>query len=107
MRRHLLGLSSAQLSLVLVLAGGTVWAQDAEELFGKLDANKDGYVTPDEVQDSQKSLYERLVRTSDKNGDGKLSKDEFLAGLKPDQGAKPSLGEGQAAPGRPGGRRGA
>ena len=97
MRRHLLGLSSA-----LALAVGTVWAQDADELFGKLDANKDGYVTPDEVQDSQKSLYQRLVRTSDKNGDGKLSKEEFQAGLRPDEGPKTPLGGQPSNERRPG-----
>src|SRR5215203_1001789 len=76
------------------LAAAPLVAQEPNDLFTKLDANKDGYVTPDEVQEGQKALYERLLRTSDKDGDKKLSKDEFQAGLKPDEGPRPPLAGG-------------
>src|SRR5688572_3354802 len=56
--------------------------QAQEELFDKLDANKDGFITPDEVDGEAKTKLERLLRTSDKDEDKKLSKDEFAAGLK-------------------------
>lgn len=82
-----------------MLSAGPLAAQDAADLFSKLDANKDGFVTPDEVQESQKALYERMLRTSDKDGDKKLSKDEFLAGLRPDEGPRPPLAGGPQGPG--------
>ena len=77
------------------LAAAPLAAQDPSDLFSKLDANKDGFVTPDEVQEGQKALYERMLRTSDKDGDKKLSQDEFQAGLKPDEGPRPPLAGGQ------------
>src|SRR5262245_25179098 len=62
--------------------GGLVFAQDAS-LFEKLDANKDGYVTADEIKsDEQKAHFERLLKNADKDGDKKLSKEEFQSGLR-------------------------
>ncbi len=98
MRIRLAGVVAAAL-----FSAGPLAAQDAADLFGKLDTNKDGYVTPDEVQESQKALYERMLRNADKDGDKKLSKDEFLAGLKPDETPKPPLAGGQPF-GPPGGK---
>ena len=57
---------------------------DREALFKKLDANGDGQVAADEVSDDQKRLFTRLLR-SDKNEDGKLSLEEFLAGTTEDR----------------------
>src|SRR5262245_55249522 len=45
---------------------------DADGLFAKLDANKDGFVTGEEVPEGQKALFERLVRNADRNGDKKI-----------------------------------
>jgi collagen type III alpha len=98
MRIHVAAIVAAALFSASPLA-----AQDAADLFGKLDANKDGYVTPDEVQESQKALYERMLRNADKDGDKKLSKEEFIAGLKPDDGPKTPLAGGQPF-GPPGGK---
>lgn len=53
-----------------------------EELFGRLDANQDGAVTGDEIPERQKRFLDRVVKAGDKNGDGKLDKEEFVAGLK-------------------------
>lgn len=50
-------------------------------LFDKLDANLDGQVTTDEVPEEQKQLFDRLVRKSDADGNGQLSKEEFVASL--------------------------
>src|SRR3954463_10757604 len=99
MRIHLAGIVAAA-----VFSVGPLAAQDAADLFSKLDVNKDGYVTPDEVQESQKALYERLLRTADKDGDKKLSKDEFQAGLKPDDTPRQALAGG--GPGGPPGAKG-
>jgi len=83
------------------MTAGTLAAQDAADLFNKLDANKDGYVTPDEVQESQKALFERMLRNADKDGDKRLSKEEFQAGLKPDETPKQPLAGGQPFGGAP------
>ena len=99
MRKYLLGFVAA------VAAGGLLpgvsdspaWGQEAE-LFDKLDANKDGVVSGDEVPDDKQSIFERLLRVGDKNGDKKLSKEELVAGLKQ---AAPQADN--APPGRPGG----
>ncbi len=96
MRIHLPALF-ATLALALPLT-----AQDEADLFTKLDANKDGFVTADEVQDSNKALFERLLRNADKNADAKLSKDEFQAGLRPAEGPRPPLDGAAGTPGRPG-----
>ena len=45
MRNHLAGF----FSLAGLFLAGSLPAQDAAELFSKLDANKDGYITPDEM----------------------------------------------------------
>jgi Ca2+-binding EF-hand superfamily protein len=59
--------------------------QRHEALFNELDSNHDGSITSDEVPEESRRLFERLKRQNDKDGDGKLSKDEFVAGLSEDQ----------------------
>jgi len=68
-------------------------------LFKGLDTNSDGQIGKDEVPEEQRRLLERLIRTSDKNGDGKLSSDEFAAGLAEER------PKSEAATGGPGGGR--
>lgn len=53
---------------------------DDGDVFDRLDANEDGFVTADEVDADKKRLFDRLLRTSDANEDGKLTRDEFTAG---------------------------
>ncbi|MEY3026774.1 MAG: EF-hand domain pair [Planctomycetota bacterium] len=55
--------------------------------FEDLDKNKDGFITEDEVSTEQ---WERLKRR-DKDGDGKVSKDEFGQGGRP-RGPRPGTG---------------
>jgi Ca2+-binding EF-hand superfamily protein len=57
---------------------------DAEHksTFAAMDANHDGQLTADEFPAEQKRLLTRLLRIADRNGDGKLSESEFLAGLR-------------------------
>jgi Ca2+-binding EF-hand superfamily protein len=60
---------------------GAAFAQE-ESLFERLDKNKDGFVTSDEVEGERKPLFERLLRNADKNKDGKLDREEFSVAIK-------------------------
>src|SRR5688572_14139813 len=90
--------------VAIFIAAGSVSSQELFDLFGRLDANKDGYVTADEVQEPQKGLFERLIRNGDKDGDGKLSQEEFRSGLRPGDGPRGERGagprDGEATAGR-------
>jgi Ca2+-binding EF-hand superfamily protein len=59
-------------------------------LFDRLDANHDGQITADEVPTEHRGLFERLLRRADSNGDGKLSREEFMQGLAADQPGPPA-----------------
>lgn len=89
---------------VLLAAPALVRGDDAPagpsptDLFSQLDTDGDGQLTADEVPDDKKSLFERLVRLGDGNGDGKLAADEFTAGL---TGSKPKQEASEAKPNRP------
>jgi Ca2+-binding EF-hand superfamily protein len=61
----------------------------AEALLRQLDSNADGLVAAEEVSDEQRALFDRLVRTADKNGDQKLDQQELAAGLALDEPRKP------------------
>lgn len=71
----------------LLTSSAAAWAQDgvpnAEELFKRLDKNGDGKVTKEEVPEEQRRFFDRSVRVGDKDGDGVLTKDEFLQASKP------------------------
>jgi Ca2+-binding EF-hand superfamily protein len=69
--------------LIAVALMGVVRADEEPSVFDRLDANKDGSVTSDEVGEEQQRLFQRLLRTSDKDEDGKLSREEFKAGTTP------------------------
>src|SRR3954471_16557156 len=106
MRKNIAEYLAAAAIAVSPLVAGPLAAQVNGDLFSKLDANKDGFVTPDEIKDDQKALYERMLRTSDKDGDKKLSKDEFQAGLKPDETPRQTLPGGGAGIPMPKGGKG-
>jgi collagen type III alpha len=83
----------------VLLADDSPAGEDREALFKKLDANGDGQLTSDEVPEEQQRLFKRMLRTSDKDSDGKLSHDEFLAGTKEQsRPAMPGGGQGGAGP---------
>jgi Ca2+-binding EF-hand superfamily protein len=95
MRKYFLGFAAT----IAAVGISPAFGQEAE-LFDKLDANKDGVVTSDEVPDDKQAIFERLIRVGDANGDKKLSKDELVAGLKkaaPQAEAAPERGPGPGA----------
>ncbi|MEW4488078.1 hypothetical protein AB1L42_08350 [Thalassoglobus sp. JC818] len=89
-----------------------LFAQDADDVFQRLDENKDGILTAEEVPEAQRRFFDRLVRSGDKNEDGKLSQAEYQATLTEDDapqdrdpGRRPGEGrpgEGRFGQGRPG-----
>jgi Ca2+-binding EF-hand superfamily protein len=98
MRNYMVGLvAAAVLASARLLA-----AQQEDDLFTKLDGNKDGFVSIDEVPEAQRALFERLLRKAGKEEEKKLNRVLFQAALKSDDAPKQPLGGGQGFPGRPG-----
>jgi Ca2+-binding EF-hand superfamily protein len=64
------------MGMSLMLATPAV-AQDATLVFTALDANKDGKVSQAEAQ--RNTMVSEIFSTADKDHDGFLSKDEFMA----------------------------
>ena len=67
---------------------------DPEALFGRLDRNGDGKISKDEIPEGGRGFLERL----DANKDGEITKEEFKAGA-----AKLRPGDSLPRPGGPGG----
>lgn len=97
MRKRLLGFAAAAAVTAFPTPTFLVVAQEGD-IFSSLDKNKDGVVALDEVPEEKRGLFERLLRVGDKNGDKKLSQEEFTAGLK--QPEAPREVPGGNAPGR-------
>lgn len=68
-----------------------------ESMFGSMDTNQDGQLTSDELEGNR--MAERLL-TLDRDGDGAISKEEFLAGI------SQLIAQGQRGGGRAGGAGG-
>jgi Ca2+-binding EF-hand superfamily protein len=83
----------------IAAAADTSPSPEPEQLFSQLDQNKDDKITADEVGESQKKAFERLLRRGDKNNDGILTKDEFLQATRKEEPAAPA---GNSEGGRPG-----
>lgn len=92
--------------LSMCCAAGVMAAEgdNPAELFDKLDANKDGQITSEEVPEEHRAHLDRLLRKSDKDENKSLSKEEWEAAHKPD--AEPEVGgppkerEGRPNPGQ-------
>lgn len=74
-------------------------ADQGAALFDKLDKNQDGKITGDEVGEGKKRLFDRLLRTADRDDNGQLSREEFVAGLKNHPHKRPT--DAGNAPGSP------
>lgn len=97
-------------STLLVVAGALstlhFTSANDKELFNRVDKDGDGVISQNEVEGQGKPLFARLLRIADKNRDGKLTKEEFEAGLKPGA-EKFEMSAGAMMPGgTPGGRPG-
>ena len=60
--------------LAMALLGVGVASAAEDDLYTKLDANKDGYVALDEVEGERRALFERMLRNSDKDRDRKSTR---------------------------------
>jgi Ca2+-binding EF-hand superfamily protein len=58
-------------------------------LFDQLDQNQDGQLAAEEISAEQRRLFARLLRTSDADQDGQLSRPEFEASLESQKAEKP------------------
>jgi Ca2+-binding EF-hand superfamily protein len=67
-----------------------------ERMFRRLDSNRDGKVTLDEVPEERREMFKRLLKRAKKEASDGLSRDEFIAAL--GGGAPP---ERPNKPGRP------
>ncbi len=59
-------------------------------LFDQLDTNKDGVLVAKEIPAAQAKAFDRLIRIGDRNKDGRLTRQEFLSSLQPEQPVTPS-----------------
>jgi Ca2+-binding EF-hand superfamily protein len=73
------GLSLALLAGAAGIARAQATAASLQDLFQKLDANKDGVVERSEVPPRGIPSFDRLLKAADKNKDGKLEADEMSA----------------------------
>src|SRR5687767_169779 len=73
-------LVSVIVAAALVVSAQLV-ADENNELFTRIDANQDGFVTEGEVNPEHKVHFERMLRDCDADKDRKLTKKEFLAPL--------------------------
>ncbi len=66
---------------VLILLAGPALADEQDELFRRLDADRDLQITKGEISKENAPLFQRLIRKADSNKDGQLSAKEWKAGL--------------------------
>jgi Ca2+-binding EF-hand superfamily protein len=75
-------------------------APEPAAIFKQLDKNGDGKIEKDEVPENQRRFFERVLRTGDKDDSGSLTVEEFVAGSK-DTERRDAAGPGFGGGGRP------
>ena len=104
----LAGLAFCSIASIARAADSAPSGVDPAALFEQLDTSGDGLLAGDEIPAEKQTLFDRLVRLGDGNADGKLSAEEFAAGLsggeKPPAAKSPASVQqpAKAKPGRPG-----
>lgn len=69
------------IAVAALVVPAQLFADENDDLFARIDANQDGFVTANEVNPEHKTHFERMLRDCDANKDCKLTKKEFLAPL--------------------------
>lgn len=77
------------LMLVIAPSVAAVAEDESGRLLADLDSNHDGVLSRKEAGKANGLLFDRLLRTSDDDGDGRLTAEEFAAGLQPVRAEKP------------------
>ena len=75
----------------------------AKDLFAELDKNEDGQLSADEIDSERRFFFDRLVKKSDGDGDGKLNESEFTSGLRERRRTRTFENRDKRGRGRPGG----
>ena len=77
----------------------------AAATFERLDVDRDGKVNAAEVPESSRTFFDRLLRISDTDKDGALSRDEFLESVRPSATSKRRpVNRAVSRPGSPSGK---
>ena len=94
-------------NLLKPAAAGKPGQMDPARIFDNLDANSDGKLSADEIPDGRPML-QALLKRGDRDGDGSLSREEFMTGFAALRAGQPGQGGGQpgqkpnpSAPDRP------
>ncbi len=75
--------------MTALLGAGALADGGPDALFNRLDSNGDGRLERSEAAATDPSLFDRLLRKSDRDGDGDLGPDEWASGLRPAVRPKP------------------
>jgi hypothetical protein len=87
--KHIPSLKTVAVLIVLARVSQAAASAGDADLFKRIDADTDGKISADEVSHEHERLFARLVRNGDRDDDGVLSQDEFLAALVPRRPEKP------------------
>lgn len=80
---------NAVVMFVLIMWASPTLADEQDELFRRLDADRDLQITRGEISKENTPLFQRLIRKADSNKDGQLSAKEWKAGLTSTRPEKP------------------
>ena len=90
----------AALTVLLLPQSGLAQRQpDPNAMFERLDQNRDGVLTQDELPEQRQEFFDLMLQRGDTNQDGKLTKEEFTASLGDASGRPQFGGRAQQGPG--------
>lgn len=98
------GILAALTVLFLPQSGLAQRQPDPDAMFERLDQNRDGVLTQDELPEQRQEFFDLMLQRGDTDQDGQLTKEEFTASLG-DRAGRPQFGgRSQAGPGSGQGR---